>query len=148
MKIKIFTIGFTQKSAEVFFSLLMKANVSKIIDIRLNNSSQLAGFAKGNDLKYFVKKICGIDYEHDVNLAPTGELLKAYKDKQVGWDKYKAEYKLILDKRNILQNININDLHQCCLLCSEHLPDFCHRRLLAEYLQHSHNDVEIIHLVK
>jgi len=146
--IKLFTIGFTQKTAETFFNLLKKAGVKKVIDTRLNNVSQLAGFAKGKDLEFFTKTIVGADYEHNINLAPTKELLNKYKDKKITWDQYEKEYIDILEKRNIVQEIDFGKLDGSCLLCSEHKPDMCHRRLLAEYLKKTNKEIEIIHLIK
>lgn len=146
--IKLYTIGFTGKPAEKFFSLLTDAGVNKIIDTRINNVSQLAGFAKGTDLKFFAKKIGDISYEHNIDLAPTKELLSRYRDKQMNWLEYETEYLNLLDMRKIAQKIEIEKLHENCLLCSEHTPEKCHRRLLAEYLQHVRNDIEIIHLIK
>lgn len=146
--IKLYTIGFTGKPAEKFFSLLTDAGVNKIIDTRINNVSQLAGFAKGTDLKFFAKKIGNISYEHNIDLAPTKELLSRYRDKQMNWLEYETEYLNLLDMRKIAQKIEIEKLHENCLLCSEHTPEKCHRRLLAEYLQHVRNDIEIIHLIK
>jgi uncharacterized protein (DUF488 family) len=146
--IKLFTIGFTEKSAEAFFSLLKKGGVKKIIDVRLNNVSQLAGFAKGRDLKYFAKEISNIDYEHNKDLAPTKQLLSDYRDKKVTWAQYEIEYVKILDERKILQGIDFDKLDGSCLLCSEHKPDMCHRRLSAEYLKKVSEEIEIIHLIK
>lgn len=145
--IKLFTIGFTEKTAETFFSLLKSAGVKKIIDTRLNNVSQLAGFAKGKDLEFFSKAIIDAGYEHKINLAPTKELLSDYRDKKINWDQYEKEYISILDNRNILNDIDFAQLDGSCLLCSEHQPDKCHRRLLAEYLKKANIDVEIIHLI-
>lgn len=146
--IKLFTIGFTEKSAESFFTLLKKAGVKKIIDTRLNNVSQLAGFAKGKDLEFFANSIVSAGYEHNINLAPTKELLKNYRDKKINWAQYEKEYIGILEKRNIIQKIDFQKLDGSCLLCSEHKPDMCHRRLLAEYLKKANNEIEIIHLIK
>ena len=143
--IKLFTIGFTEKSAEEFFGLLTNAGVKKILDARLNNVSQLAGFAKGRDLKYFSKKIANAEYEHDKNLAPTKELFKKYRDNIISWQEYETEYRGILERRGISNKINMEKLDGTCLLCSEHKPDKCHRRLLAEYLQGANSEIEIIH---
>jgi len=146
--IKLFTIGFTEKTAETFFNLLKKAGVKKVIDTRLNNVSQLAGFAKGKDLEFFVKSIVGAGYEHNINLAPTKELLNNYRDKKITWAQYEKEYISILEKRNIIQKIDFEKLDGSCLLCSEHKPEMCHRRLLAEYLKKANKEIEIIHLIK
>ncbi|WP_304296605.1 DUF488 family protein [Capnocytophaga leadbetteri] len=146
--IKLYTIGFTGKSAEKFFDLLKKAEVKKIIDTRINNVSQLSGFAKGTDLKFFAKEIGNISYEHDIDFAPTKDLLANYRNKKITWQEYEKEYLNLLDLRKIKSKVEIQKLHKNCLLCSEHTAEKCHRRLLAEYLQQSFNDVEIIHLVK
>lgn len=145
--IKLFTIGFTGKSAEQFFNLLRDNHVKNIVDIRLNNVSQLAGFAKGSDLKFFLKEICNIGYEHNIDFAPTKEILSRYRDKKMTWQEYETEYLKLLDMRKVLQKIDIEKLHESCLLCSEHTPEKCHRRLLAEYLKHVNNEIEIVHLV-
>ncbi|HAH26319.1 MAG TPA: hypothetical protein DCL77_21560 [Prolixibacteraceae bacterium] len=146
--IKLFTIGFTEKTAAAFFTLLKNAGVNKIIDTRLNNVSQLAGFAKGKDLEFFAKEIGGIAYEHHINLAPTKELLSNYRDKRIDWAQYETQYISLLDTRNIIQEIDFEKLNDSCLLCSEHQPDRCHRRLLAEYLKNANQDIEIIHLIE
>lgn len=144
--IKLYTIGFAGKSAENFFDLLQNASVKKIIDTRINNVSQLAGFAKGADLKYFARKIGGMDYAHQLDFAPTKELLQAYREKRISWEQYEVEYLNLLDTRKIASKIDIEQLHGNCLLCSEHGPEKCHRRLLAEYLQHVKGGIEILHL--
>lgn len=144
--IKICTIGFTGKSASEFFDLLEKNGVTKIIDTRVSNSSQLSGFAKGKDLEYFAKKILNTDYEHNLDLAPTKELLSLYRDKKISWDEYAVQYIELVKSREILEKINIDAYNNCCLLCSEHLPHQCHRKLLGEYLKSNFSTVEIIHL--
>lgn len=146
--IKLYTIGFTGKSAEKFFDLLKNSDVKKIVDTRINNASQLAGFAKASDLKFFAKEISDISYEHRIDFAPTKELLSRYRDKHLTWKEYEIEYLNLLDIRKVAQKTNIEKLHENCLLCSEHTPEKCHRRLLAEYLKHVKTDIEIIHLIK
>jgi uncharacterized protein (DUF488 family) len=146
--IKLFTIGFAGKSAEKFFSLLKSASVKNLVDTRINNVSQLSGFAKGSDLKFFAKEIGHIGYEHNIDFAPTKELLSRYRGEEISWGDYELEYLNLLDGRKIGQKIDIEKLHENCLLCSEHTPEKCHRRLLAEYLKHVRNDIEIIHLIK
>jgi uncharacterized protein (DUF488 family) len=146
--IKLYTIGFTGKSAEKFFNLLKTSDVKKIVDTRINNVSQLSGFAKGADLKFFAKEIGNISYEHNVDFAPTKELLSRYRNKKISWQEYEVEYLNLLDMRKIVQKIDIEKLHENCLLCSEHTPEKCHRRLLAEYLKNVKSNVEIIHLIK
>ena len=145
--IKLYTIGFTGKPAEKFFDLLNGVEVKRIIDTRINNVSQLSGFAKGADLKYFAKKIGGMSYVHNIEFAPTKELLSNYRNKKITWAEYEIEYLNLLDIRKIAQNIDVEKLHEHCLLCSEHTPEKCHRRLLAEYLKHVKSNIEIIHLI-
>jgi uncharacterized protein (DUF488 family) len=129
----LYTIGFTRKSAETFFNLLKNAEVKTIVDTRINNVSQLAGFAKGSDLQFFAKEICGISYEYKSDFAPTKELLSRYREKKISWPEYEIEYLNLLDIRKVAQKTDIEKLHQNCFLCSEHSPEKCHRRLLAEY---------------
>jgi uncharacterized protein (DUF488 family) len=146
--IKLYTIGFTEKSAESFFALLRNNGVKKVVDTRINNVSQLAGFAKGADLKFFLGEMGNISYEHNIDLAPTKELLSKYRDKKMTWAEYEIQYLNLLDIRKIAKKINIDLLHENCLLCSEHTPEQCHRRLLAEYLKAVRNDIHITHLIK
>jgi uncharacterized protein (DUF488 family) len=143
---KIFTIGFTGKSAENFFSLLKDNNIKKVIDVRLNNNSQLAGFTKKGDFGFFLQKIISCAYIHRPDLAPTDEILKGYKAKTIGWDIYAEEYIKLLVLRDIKSCLNRDDIINAVFLCSEHQPERCHRRLLAEYLQRLFNNFEIIHL--
>ncbi len=141
----IFTIGFAQKSAEEFFTLLTDNKVQNLIDIRLNNKSQLAGFANAKHLPYFLK-LHSIDYEYRPELAPTKELLNGYKNKEIDWQKYEKVYNKILLDRDILNNITVDELDNSVLLCSEPTAEQCHRRLAAEYLAKSSNNVKIKHL--
>ena len=144
--IKLYTIGFTNKSAQEFFMLLEQHRIKKIIDTRINNTSQLSGFAKGRDLAFFARRLAKIDYEHILDFAPTKEMLSQYRKKEISWDEYRGAYLDLLQSRDIKRTVAITTLHRGCLLCSEHEPDFCHRRLLAEYLQQLNPEVEIIHL--
>lgn len=145
--ITLFTIGFTKKSAEKFFNLLRKNNVKQLVDVRISNSSQLAGFAKGNDLAFFVKEICHIPYIHIVDFAPTKELLDKWHKEEVSWAEYERIYISMLNNRDILQHYGIKKFDGTCFLCSEDTPEYCHRRLLAEYLRkHSKEEVKIVHL--
>lgn len=145
--IKIYTIGFTQTSAEEFFGKLIKTGVKKIVDVRLNNSSQLAGFAKKDDLRYFLKSLGNIGYIHIPVLAPTEEILTEYKKNKGDWPIYEKKFLAIMAERRIENVVRPADLDQACLLCSEHLPEHCHRRLVAEYLKGKWGNVEIAHLV-
>lgn len=145
-KYKIFTIGFTKKSAEVFFGLLCDSGVRRVIDVRLNNSSQLAGFAKRDDLRFFLKGICGIEYVHMSQLAPTEEMLAEYRKKGLEWAEYELRFIDLFTERRIEQLLSKKQAHLACLLCSEETPDHCHRRLVAEYLAKKWGNLEIIHL--
>ena len=144
--IRLYTIGFTEKSAQQFFELLEKNQVKKIIDTRISNNSQLSGFAKGRDLAFFARRVANIAYEHELQFAPTKELLSRYRKKEISWEAYTVAYLDLLETRQIKNTVDIASLHECCLLCSEHTPDHCHRRLLAEYLQQIEPDIQIIHL--
>jgi len=144
---KIFTIGFTNKKAEKFFENLQKAGVKRVIDVRLNNVSQLSGFSKKDDLRYFLRAIGNIDYEHAPELAPTQELLDAYKKRKGDWSVYEKEFVELVERRHIERSLGRDLLDGSCLLCSEDKPHHCHRRLVAEYLQRHWPDVTIEHLV-
>lgn len=142
----VFTIGFTKKSAERFFDLIRSAGVRKIIDVRLNNISQLAGFAKREDLRYFLDRICGVSYEHVPDLAPTQEMLDGYRKQHKDWKKYESEFLELMAQRRIEERIPKEAVADGCLLCSEEKPHRCHRRLVAEYLKGHWGDLEIVHL--
>lgn len=144
----IYTIGFTGKKAEQFFNLLKAAKVKRVIDVRLNNSSQLAAFAKKDDLAYFLKEICCIEYLHMPNLAPTEDILKEYKKKNMSWAEYEIQYNHLLKTRAVEEILSEELLASSCFLCSEQSPDFCHRRLAVEYLKmNSPYEIKIKHLV-
>lgn len=147
---KLYTIGFTKKNAEAFFGLLKKAGITILLDTRLNNVSQLAGYTKKDDLEFFVENILGAKYIHSPKLAPTKQILDDYKNKKISWEQYEVEYNSLLDKRDIKSYFpKLVDIKKetICLLCSEHKADKCHRRLLAEYLEQNLNEnVEVIHL--
>ena len=146
--ITLFTIGFTKKSAEHFFNLLRNNGVKQLADIRISNSSQLAGFAKGKDLEFFVKEICHIPYRHIADFAPSKELLDQWHKQEMTWKEYEKIYIQLLKDRDILRKYGIKAFDGSCFLCSEDTPEQCHRRLLAEYLQeHSSEQVKIIHLI-
>ena len=144
----IYTIGFTQKTAKEFFNKIKDNKVNLLIDIRLNNVSQLAGFAKGKDLEYFLKEICDCEYAHDDIFAPTKELLDAYRSKNVSWNEYEKVFKRIMDERGV--NERFKKLYMkydnICLLCTEPTAEQCHRRLIAEHLKKNIENVEIIHI--
>lgn len=143
---KIFTIGFTKKSAEQFFHKLKQPGLSRLVDARLNNVSQLAGFTKKNDLNFFVREICKIDYIHLPELAPTQDILDAFKKNGGDWTAYEERFIALMTARHIESRIDKNLLAGGCLLCSEPTPEHCHRRLVAEYLKEKWGDVEIQHL--
>lgn len=143
---KISTIGFTKKNAQKFFSLIKSSGAKRLIDVRLNNVSQLAGFAKRDDLAYFLKEICEIEYVHLPGLAPTQDMLDAYKKEKGDWSAYEARFLNLMAERRIEEQLSPEQISDGCLLCSEDKPHHCHRRLVAEYLRSHWGDVEIHHL--
>lgn len=130
----IYTIGFTQKTAERFFDLLRSAKVEKVVDVRLNNSSQLAGFAKRQDLIFFLREICHAEYVHLPDLAPTQQMLDAYKKTGGSWSVYESDFLALMSDRRVEKSVSRELVSDACFLCSEHDAHFCHRRLVAEYL--------------
>lgn len=145
-KINVFTIGFTKKSAQKFFELLENAGVKRVIDTRLNNVSQLAGFAKKNDLEYFLKTIDQIDYIHLLDLAPTKDILDDYKKQKGDWSTYENKFLKLMADRQIEKKVSPDLIDGACLLCSEAKPHYCHRRLVAEYLSKQWGNISICHL--
>ena len=146
--ITLYTIGFTKKSAEQFFNLLRDNDVKQLIDVRISNSSQLAGFAKGKDLEFFVKEICHIPYKHIIDFAPSKELLDQWHKQEVTWEEYVKVYTDLLKDRDVLRKYVVKSFDGSCFLCSEDTPEQCHRRLLAEYFKkHSADPVKIVHLI-
>ncbi len=143
----LYTIGFTQKTAREFFEKLKSNNIELLIDVRLNNQSQLAGFTKGKDLEYFLKEIVGCKYEHQLVYAPTKELLSDYKSKKIDWDAYTEIFNSLIVKRDMVGHFakHYLDKENAVLLCSEALPDMCHRRLVAEAMERDLG-VEVKHL--
>ncbi|GGK44908.1 DUF488 domain-containing protein [Nocardia camponoti] len=144
--VHINTIGFTRKPARKFFELLRESGANKLIDVRLNNQSQLAGFAKRDDLEFFTRELCGMDYLHRTDLAPDQALRTAYRKENCGWDEYQNRYLDLLHDRNIADTLSPELVDNAVLLCSEDQPHHCHRRLLAEYLADNWDDVTINHL--
>jgi uncharacterized protein (DUF488 family) len=145
--IQLFTIGFTKKSAETFFTKLQQAGVKRIVDVRLNNNSQLAGFSKCDDLAYFLRSIAGIEYVHLLDLAPTAQLFDRYKKRDRDWPAYERDFLKLISDRHIEASTPPNLIDGGCLLCSEHEPHHCHRRLVAEHLRGKWGNVEIRHLL-
>lgn len=133
-KTTVATIGFTKTNAEGFFERLLKAGVRKVVDVRLHNTSQLAGFAKADDLAYFLKKIDGIQYVHQPMLAPTDDILKAFKKEKGDWSVYEDRFLDLMKQRRIEDRLKPEMFEGTCLLCSEDTPHHCHRRLVIEYL--------------
>ena len=144
---KLFTIGFTKKSAEAFFTKLKLSGAKRVVDVRLNNVSQLAGFAKRNDLAFFLREICHMDYVHVPELAPTQDILDEYKKNKGDWAVYEQKFLELMRKREIEKRVDPAVIADGCLLCSEDKPHHCHRRLVAEYLKSHWGDVEVSHIV-
>jgi uncharacterized protein (DUF488 family) len=143
---KLFTIGFTKKTASRFFSLLRGSGASRVVDVRLNNVSQLAGFAKKDDLSFFLKEVADMDYVHVPELAPTQEMLDAYKKEKGDWRQYENRFLGLMRERKIEEKLPRSIFDGGCLLCSEDKPHQCHRRLVAEYLQQHWGNIDVKHL--
>ena len=131
----------------MFFKKLCDSGVKRVIDIRLNNISQLAGFAKKNDLRYFLKTICAIEYVHVPELAPTQDILDEYKKHKGDWTIYEKKFMELMINRGIENRLSRELFDNACLLCSEDKPNHCHRRLVAEYLKAKWGDIEIKHIL-
>jgi uncharacterized protein (DUF488 family) len=144
--VNIYTIGFTKKPASAFFGLLRKSGAHTLVDVRLNNVSQLAGFAKRDDLKYFLAELCDMDYVHDRRLAPTQTMLDDYKKHEAMWSEYARKFLELMAERQIESKLSPGTLDNSVLLCSEPEPDNCHRRLVTEYLAEHWDGVTIEHL--
>ncbi len=143
---KVFTIGFTKKTADQFFTRLRQAGVARLVDVRLNNMSQLAGFAKRDDLRFFLREICRIDYVHLTDLAPSQDILDEYKKNGSDWAVYEHKFLALMTRRRVEETVPKDILDGGCLLCSEATPEYCHRRLAAEYLCSKWGNFEIEHL--
>jgi uncharacterized protein (DUF488 family) len=146
--VEIFTIGFTKTTAADFFGRLRSNRIERLLDVRLNNRSQLAGFAKRDDLAYFLRELVGAGYEHAPLLAPTQEILDAFKKKgAMPWAEYESRFLALIRERRIESELSRAGFEsRTVLLCSEDTPDRCHRRLVAEYLAEQWGDLEIVHL--
>lgn len=144
---EICSIGFTKRNAESFFEALRAADVKQLIDVRLNNTSQLAGFAKRDDLRYFLERVLGASYVHEPLLAPTQALLDEYKKAKGSWESYELEFRKLMEEREI-ERVLTPDLFspRSALLCSELTPGHCHRRLVIEYLAEKWGNVIAVHL--
>lgn len=143
---KVFTIGFTKKNAEQFFSRLKQPGLVRLVDARLNNVSQLAGFTKKDDLRFFLRQITNIDYLHLPDLAPSQDILDDYKKNGGDWATYERKFLALMEKRRVEEKVSKDIIDGGCLLCSEPTPEHCHRRLVAEYLKSRWGDLEIVHL--
>jgi uncharacterized protein (DUF488 family) len=144
---EIYSIGFTQKSASQFFDLLKRHGIRRLVDVRLNNVSQLAGFSKRDDLAYFLRELVPAEYRHEPLLAPTQELLDAYKKRKGSWAEYEHEFVALMASREIEKTLDPALFETpTVLLCSEATPEHCHRRLVIEYLDHHWGNVRAVHL--
>ena len=144
---EIYTAGFTKQGARRFFGALKDQAIERLVDVRLNNTSQLASFAKRDDLEYFLETIVGAEYIHEPLLAPTKDLLDAYKKDHGDWETYEQGFMELMAERKVEEVIS-PDLFKprTLLLCSEHTADHCHRRLVIEYLDAHWGNVLGIHL--
>ena len=146
MSLRVFTIGFAETSAKEFFTLLKRSGARRVVDVRLNNTSQLAGFSKRDDLQFFLKEVCGMEYVHVPDLAPTQDILDDFKKHKGSWSVYEQEFNNLMAKRSIEASVAKDLLDQGCLLCSEKKPHQCHRRLVVEYLRRHWGELESTHL--
>ena len=142
--ISISTIGFTKSTAKQFFGRLATSNIRKVIDVRLHNTSQLAGFAKSDDLAFFLERLGGIEYQHLPILAPEEQMLRKYKKEKGDWDTYAAQFMDLMARRKIEEKLDPISLNASCLLCSESTPHHCHRRLVCDYLSLKWGDQLIV----
>ena len=145
--IPVFTVGFTRKTAADFFEKLRAAGIKRVVDVRLHNVSQLAGFSKRDDLQYFLRQILGVDYVEAPLLAPTQPLMDALKKNKGPWEDFERAFLRLMEERRIEKEIDPALLAGGCLLCSEEQPHHCHRRLVVEYLQHRWGNLAIKHIV-
>jgi len=145
--VEVYTIGFAKKKARQFFSALRKAGIKRLIDVRLNNSSQLAGFTKRDDLSFFLEQLCDAEYIHMPILAPTKDILDDYKNKKITWQDYERRFMALMAEREIEEKVDkaLFDV-PAVLLCSEPTADHCHRRLVSEYLKDKWGSIKIVHL--
>lgn len=145
---ELYTMGFTKKSAERFFGLILENRIEMLVDVRLNNSSQLAGFTKGEDLAFFLGKLCGCKYCHREDMAPTKEILDAYKKGKISWEEYEERFVPLIESRGIIDKFlrEVGGYDRVLLLCSEPTPEKCHRRLLAEMIARTGDNIEIKHI--
>lgn len=144
----IYSIGFTKSTAEGFFTRLIEAGILRVLDVRLNTTSQLAGFAKGRDLPYFLHTIAGIDYEHEPLLCPSADILESYKRRgDMPWSEYEERFMALMDQRRVAEQLDLASFERAtALLCSEATPEHCHRRLVIEHLSKHWPDVHAVHL--
>ena len=144
---EIHTIGFTKKTAEQFFTLLRDAKIARLMDVRLKNVSQLAGFAKREDLQYFLREICGCEYLHEPLFAPTQEMLDQYKKKKGSWPEYEQRFLALMADRRVEEKIDPSLFSvPTALLCSEPTAEHCHRRLVLDYLRTKWSNISVRHL--
>jgi uncharacterized protein (DUF488 family) len=144
---EVYTIGFAQKSADEFFGALRQAGIKRLLDVRLHNSSQLAGFTKKSDLPFFLKEICGAEYVHEPMLAPSQELFDYYKKQKGTWEEYERRFLALMAERKVEEKIDPSIFEvPTVLLCTEPTAERCHRRLVLEHLQSKWGDIEMVHL--
>ncbi|MBM3495681.1 MAG: DUF488 domain-containing protein [Armatimonadetes bacterium] len=142
----IYTIGFAGRTAQSFFEDLASSGVRSLLDIRLRPDGQLAGFAKRQDLPFFLQRLVdGCAYRHLPELAPTDAILKTFRAEK-DWDAYVTAFEALMDERNIPGELDPTIFGDACLLCSEATVAQCHRRLVAERLARAWPGTEIRHL--
>ena len=144
---EVYTIGFAKRTAPDFFGALRRAGIRRLVDVRLNNTSQLAGFTKRDDLPFLLYEICRAEYLHEPLLAPTQDMLDTYKKRKGSWQDYERRFLQLMAERKIEERISPALFAvPTVLLCSETTADHCHRRLVCAYLQDAWGDLEAVHL--
>ena len=143
---QIFTIGYTKKSAREFFGLIKANEIDVLVDVRLYNNTQLAGFSKSRDLEFFLAALCGCGYVWAKQFAPSPALFNDYKSGQIDWAACEAVYRDFLNAHTGLDFFRLYRNKRICLLCAEETPECCHRRLLAEKIADEYDGTEITHL--
>ena len=144
---RVYTIGFTHKTAAEFFGPLRRAGIKRVLDVRLSNSSQLAGFTKRQDLPFFLRELCGAEYVHEPLLAPTAQIRDAYLKGHGDWQDYERSFLALMGERQVAKHLSRALLDgPTALLCAEPTAEHCHRRLVLEYLQAHWGEFEIVHL--
>ena len=142
----LYTIGFSRRTAPGFFGALRQAGIKRCLDVRISNTSQLAGFTKRSDLPFFLEELCGAEYRHEPLLAPTLDLMRGYRQGS-GWPEYERAFLQLMIDRRVEDRLDrhLFDI-PTVLLCVEPTAQYCHRRLVVEYLRQRWGQMTVEHL--